>query len=80
MTYIIGKPKGVVMKHSHVIAGLAGMVMNVTLREREEIYVSYLPLAHILALQVENIIFKLGGTSCYTDPRQLPKDMPRCKY
>jgi len=72
-----GKPKGVVMKHSHVIAGLAGMVTNVTLREREEIYVSYLPLAHILALQVENIIFKLGGTSCYTDPRQLPKDMPR---
>lgn len=72
-----GKPKGVVMKHSHLIAGLAGMASNVQLREREEVYVSYLPLAHILALQVEHVLLKLGGTSCYTDPRQLAKDMPR---
>jgi len=74
-----GKPKGVVMKHSHLVAGLAGMSSNVHLREKEEVYVSYLPLAHILALQIDNFVYWAGGTACYTDPRELPKVMPRFK-
>mmetsp|Transcript_18709 Transcript_18709/g.21512 ORF Transcript_18709/g.21512 Transcript_18709/m.21512 type:complete len:750 (+) Transcript_18709:150-2399(+) len=74
-----GKPKGVVMKHSNLVAGLAGMSSNVHLREKEEVYISYLPLAHILALQIDNIVLRNGGTSCYTDPRELPKVMPRFK-
>ena len=72
-----GQPKGVVMKHSHLVAGLAGMVTNVHLREGQEIFVSYLPLAHILALQIETILLSVGSTLCYTDPRQLPKAMPK---
>ena len=71
-----GKPKGVVMKHSNLVAGLAGMVLNVHLRQGREVYVSYLPLAHVLALQVENILLTVGATLCYSDPRQLAKDMP----
>lgn len=72
-----GKPKGVVMKHSHLVAGIAGMVTNVHLREGEETFVSYLPLAHILALQIEHVMLSVGATLCYTDPRQLPKAMPK---
>ena len=65
------------MKHSHLVAGLAGMVTNVHLREGEEVFVSYLPLAHILALQIETILLTVGSTLCYADPRQLPKAMPK---
>lgn len=72
-----GKPKGVVMKHSHLVAGIAGMVLNVHLREGEEVFVSYLPLAHILALQVENVLLSVGATLCYSDARQLSHVMPK---
>ena len=72
-----GKPKGVVMKHSNLVAGIAGMATNVTLREEEEVFVSYLPLAHILALQVENVLLSVGATLCYTDARQISKAMPK---
>jgi len=72
-----GQPKGVVMKHSHLVAGIAGMATNVDLREGQETFVSYLPLAHILALQIENAMLSVGATLCYTDPRQLPKVMPK---
>ena len=74
-----GKPKGVVMKHSHLVAGLAGMITNVKLREGQEVFVSYLPLAHILALQVENGLLSVGATLCYTDPRNMSKFMPKFK-
>ena len=67
------------MRHSNLVAGLAGMVTNVHLREGKETFVSYLPLAHILALQVENILLSVGATLCYTDPRQLSKAMPKFK-
>jgi len=72
-----GKPKGVVMKHSNLVAGIAGMVTNVELREAEERFVSYLPLAHILALQIENVMLSVGATLCYTDARQLATAMPK---
>jgi long-chain acyl-CoA synthetase len=74
-----GKPKGVVMKHSNLVAGIAGMAMNVHLREAEEVFVSYLPLAHILALQIENVLLSVGATVCYTDARQISKAMPKFK-
>lgn len=40
------------MKQSNLVAGIAGMVTNVHLRKGQEIFLAYLPLAHILALQV----------------------------
>lgn len=66
-----GKPKGVVMTHSQLVAGVAGMAKNVDLRPGEEIFVSYLPLAHILALQIEHVMLSIGATLCYTDPREM---------
>ena len=74
---LAGKPKGVVMRHSHLVAGVGGMAQNVTLRDSREMYVSYLPLAHILALQCEAAMLGCGATLCYTDPRELPRALPR---
>jgi long-chain acyl-CoA synthetase len=71
-----GKPKGVVMQHSQLIAGIAGMVQNVQLRPGKEVYVSFLPLAHILALQVENVLLSVGATLCYTDAHDLSRALP----
>ena len=42
------------------------------LREGKEVYVSYLPLAHVLAMQCENAMLALGSKICYSDARQLP--------
>ena len=53
------------------------MAQNVTLRDSREMYVSYLPLAHILALQCEAAMLGCGATLCYTDPRELPRALPR---
>lgn len=36
-------------------------------------------MAHILALQIENILLGFGSTLCYTSPRELPKFMPSFK-
>ena len=70
-----GKPKGVVMRHSQLVAGIAGMVTNVQLRPGQERFVSYLPLAHILALQVEHVLLSVGATLCYSDPRELAQTL-----
>jgi long-chain acyl-CoA synthetase len=70
-----GKPKGVVMTHAHLVAAVSGMAENVHL-QKDDVYVSYLPLAHILALQVENALIITGATICYSDPRELAKALP----
>jgi long-chain acyl-CoA synthetase len=70
-----GKPKGVIMTHSQVVSGVQGMKMNVHLRPGKEVVISYLPLAHVLALQIENALLNSGGKVCYSDPRQLPTAM-----
>lgn len=71
-----GKPKGVLMKHSQLVAGVSGMAMNLDIRRGKEVFVSYLPLAHILALQVENGLLSYGAKICYSDPRQIAKTLP----
>jgi long-chain acyl-CoA synthetase len=71
-----GKPKGVVMKHSQIVSGVDGMAQNVFLRGGQEINVSYLPLAHVLALQIENHFLRRGGKICHSDARSLGAALP----
>ena len=70
-----GAPKGVVMRHSQLVAGVSGMAMNLDIRKGQEVFVAYLPLAHILALQVEIGLLYYGGKICYSDPRRLSKTL-----
>jgi long-chain acyl-CoA synthetase len=63
------------MRHSHLVSGISGMITNVHLRPGQERFVSFLPLAHILALQIENVLLSVGGTLCYTDPREMSKSL-----
>lgn len=61
------------MTHQQLVSGVSGMRMNVTLRGGKECVISYLPLAHVLALQIENAMLNAGAKICYSDARQLPK-------
>lgn len=67
------------MYHSHLIGGIGGMIKNVELRPGKEVFVSYLPLAHILALQIENVMLSVGATLCYTDPHEMSKALAMYK-
>jgi long-chain acyl-CoA synthetase len=71
-----GKPKGVLMKHSQMVSGVIGMAMNVKLIDGEEVNVSYLPLAHVLALQIENYLLSRGSKICHSDARELGNALP----
>lgn len=67
------------MKHAQLVSGVGGMSQNVPLKAGEERYVSYLPLAHILALQVETTLLYLGAEIWYADPRGMPQILPKAK-
>jgi len=74
-----GKPKGVVMKHAQMVSGAAGMSRGIPIQPGEERFISFLPLAHIFALQLENMMFRLGSEIWYTDPRGLTRILPKAK-
>jgi long-chain acyl-CoA synthetase len=56
-----GMPKGVMLSHRNVMATMGGAFVSFDIRE-DEIYLSYLPLAHILAFIIEMAILARGGT------------------
>ena len=73
--YFALQPKGVLMTHEQLTSGVSGMRMNVKLRPGKECVISYLPLAHVLALQIENALLNAGAKVCYSDARQLAKTL-----
>ena len=54
-----GKPKGVVATHANIVAAVAAGQLSLGLREGEEYYLGYLPLAHILELMAEFCMISL---------------------
>lgn len=65
-----GKPKGVVIKHSNMVAAIAGLSIATHLEETD-VYLGYLPLAHILELTAELTCLLNGATVTYADPKTL---------
>ncbi|KAF2403305.1 acetyl-CoA synthetase-like protein [Trichodelitschia bisporula] len=67
-----GPPKGVMLKHSNVIAAVAGVnvVVGPYLGPGDSL-LTYLPLAHILEFVFENAVLFWGGTMGYGNPRTL---------
>jgi long-chain acyl-CoA synthetase len=65
-----GKPKGVVLTHSNVIAAVASSNLAIPKREGD-VYLAYLPLAHILELFAEFSILSQGCSLGYADPKTL---------
>jgi long-chain acyl-CoA synthetase len=66
-----GKPKGVVIEHQHIVAGVASGEITLGIKNGEDVYLAYLPLAHILELMAEFAMVAMGCTLCYADPKSL---------
>lgn len=68
-----GKPKGVMIRHGAMIAEVSGLVTHFepVLKLGNEVFASFLPLAHILALVAEQSQLAVGSAIGYCDPRTL---------
>lgn len=68
-----GKPKGVVVSHANMISTIAGAIPILAGSGdlAKDVYLGYLPLAHILELMAELSLLGCGGTIGYADPKTL---------
>lgn len=67
-----GNPKGVVITHRNVVSIVAGarsLVSSYFIKS--DVYLSFLPLAHILAFAVDCLFLSLGVCIAYGNPRTL---------
>jgi long-subunit acyl-CoA synthetase (AMP-forming) len=65
-----GAPKGVVIPHSAVCASMAGLKCAGKFT-CEDVYLAYLPLAHIMEMAAECVMFALGCAVGYGSPQTL---------
>ncbi|KAJ4269826.1 long-chain fatty acid-CoA ligase [Fusarium torreyae] len=67
-----GVPKGACISHQSLVAGVAGLYSCIDeCVSDKECVLGYLPLAHILEMAMENLVFFIGGTIGYGSPRTL---------
>mmetsp|Transcript_28018 Transcript_28018/g.43569 ORF Transcript_28018/g.43569 Transcript_28018/m.43569 type:complete len:721 (-) Transcript_28018:139-2301(-) len=66
-----GKPKGVVLTHANVVSSVAAGHVALKIKEGEDFYLGYLPLAHILELMAEFCMLSLGCAIGYGCPKTL---------
>eukprot|EP00668_Euglena_longa_P021990 GGOE01027368.1.p1 GENE.GGOE01027368.1~~GGOE01027368.1.p1 ORF type:complete len:692 (+),score=247.71 GGOE01027368.1:1-2076(+) len=71
-----GLPKGVVLTHANLIAGVTGNRDCVPGLSTDDVFISYLPLAHILALTADNVMFTCGAAIGYGTPRTVTDKSP----
>ncbi|XP_057486728.1 long chain acyl-CoA synthetase 9, chloroplastic-like [Actinidia eriantha] len=66
-----GLPKGVMMTHGNVLATVSAVMTIVPDLGGKDVYLAYLPLAHILELAAENVIAAVGCSIGYGSPLTL---------
>ncbi|CAL9126348.1 unnamed protein product [Musa textilis] len=66
-----GLPKGVMMTHGNVLATASAVMTIVPSIGTNDIYMAYLPLAHILELAAENVMVAAGVAIGYGSPLTL---------
>lgn len=66
-----GLPKGVMMTHANVLAVVSAVMTIVPGLGSKDVYMAYLPLAHILELAAENVIAAVGSAIGYGSPLTL---------
>ena len=77
-----GDPKGVVLKHSNIVAGIAGVSLNVIddFVDKNHRVIAFLPLAHIFELVFELVGFYWGAVIGYANVKTLsPTSVRNCK-
>ncbi|CAA7405214.1 unnamed protein product [Spirodela intermedia] len=66
-----GLPKGVMMTHGNVLATVSAVMTIVPGLRNEDVYLAYLPLAHILELAAEAVMVAVGCAIGYGSPLTL---------
>lgn len=74
-----GLPKGVMISHSNLVAGIAGMVARVPDLGPKDTYIGYLPLAHVLELSAETLCMACGCCIGYSSPQTLADQSAKIK-
>ncbi|XP_066514320.1 long-chain-fatty-acid--CoA ligase 4b [Hoplias malabaricus] len=74
-----GRPKGVVMHHNNLIAGMAGQCQRIPGLGCKDVYVGYLPLAHVLELTAEISCLSYGCRIGYSSPHTLTDQSSKIK-
>lgn len=60
-----GLPKGVMMTHGNIVATAAAVMTVVPGLGRDDVYLAYLPLAHVLELEAETVMLASGAAIGY---------------
>ncbi|MED6138343.1 Long chain acyl-CoA synthetase 9, chloroplastic [Stylosanthes scabra] len=66
-----GMPKGVMMTHANMVATISAVMGIIPKVGKNDIYLAYLPMAHVLELVAEHIIVAVGGAIGYGSPLTL---------
>ncbi|XP_054946181.1 fatty acid CoA ligase Acsl3 isoform X2 [Physeter macrocephalus] len=74
-----GLPKGVMISHSNLIAGITGMAERIPELGEKDVYVGYLPLAHVLELSAELVCLSHGCCIGYSSPQTLADQSSKIK-
>nr|CAB3463186.1 unnamed protein product [Digitaria exilis] len=74
-----GLPKGVMMTHRNVLATLSAVMTIVPALGCKDIYLAYLPLAHILELAAEALMAAVGACIGYGSPLTLTDTSSKIK-
>lgn len=74
-----GLPKGVMMTHANVLATVSAVMTIVPDLGSKDIYLAYLPLAHVLELAAENLIAAVGSSIGYGTPLTLTDTSSKIK-
>uniref|UniRef100_A0A8C1IYM5 long-chain-fatty-acid--CoA ligase n=1 Tax=Cyprinus carpio TaxID=7962 RepID=A0A8C1IYM5_CYPCA len=74
-----GIPKGVMISHSNIIAGITGMAERIPNLNENDTYIGYLPLAHVLELSAELVSVSHGCRIGYSSPQTLSDQSSKIK-
>uniref|UniRef100_A0AAZ3QHL0 long-chain-fatty-acid--CoA ligase n=1 Tax=Oncorhynchus tshawytscha TaxID=74940 RepID=A0AAZ3QHL0_ONCTS len=74
-----GIPKGVMISHSNIIAGITGMAERIPDLDETDTYIGYLPLAHVLELSAEMVCISHGCRIGYSSPQTLADQSTKIK-
>uniref|UniRef100_A0A672QMD0 long-chain-fatty-acid--CoA ligase n=1 Tax=Sinocyclocheilus grahami TaxID=75366 RepID=A0A672QMD0_SINGR len=74
-----GIPKGVMISHRNIIAGITGMAERIPNLNENDTYIGYLPLAHVLELSAELVCVSHGCRIGYSSPQTLADQSSKIK-
>ncbi|KAM9789867.1 fatty acid CoA ligase Acsl3-like [Neosynchiropus ocellatus] len=74
-----GNPKGVMISHGNIVAGITGMAERIPNLNETDTYIGYLPLAHVLELSAELVCVSNGCRIGYSSPHTLADQSTKIK-